>query len=153
MLGLIHRSVMEKGPNHFAKFFVLAGPSNHPNGRDSFRRHNRQLTTHRRGQFLEILSHSALGLIDIYNLLPQDCVDHEEVSIFQGHLQSLLVIAMQRGTAKWGELFSPRSPLHIHPLRQYRTEILQTDTMITTPCDPRDVLSHKCIEGWLRFAS
>ena len=71
MMGVIHRSVIGEGPGQFAKFFVRMTASNHTNGRENQRRHDKQLVTHRKGKYLDVMGHSILGLIDIYNLLPQ----------------------------------------------------------------------------------
>ena len=65
ILGLIHRTVLGQGPARFGEYYKLAPAQNHPEGRETLRRHNRQLIT-----FLELLANSALGSIDVYNLLP-----------------------------------------------------------------------------------
>ena len=69
MLGLIHRAVLGKGPDHFNKHFVQAPAAKRPEGREAIRSHNYQLVSFRQGKYLELVSHSVLGLVDIYNLL------------------------------------------------------------------------------------
>ena len=64
MLGLIHRSVLGCGPRHFANMFLTSPPS-------VSQKHDKQLLSHRSPRHLQILSRSALGLVDVYNLLPQ----------------------------------------------------------------------------------
>ena len=48
-----------------------------------------QLEEHPHEQ-LEVARRSALGLVKVYNLLPQEFVDAESVSLFQGLLQNLV---------------------------------------------------------------
>ena len=90
MLGVIHRSVVKKGPEQIHEFFELEPNSTHPTGRSSLRRHDKQLKTYRRGKFLETTAKSILGLIDIYNMLPQELVDIKNVRAFQSRLQAIL---------------------------------------------------------------
>ena len=97
MLGLIHRSVIGSGPDHFRNHFRRATPSARPHGREAVRNHTRQLLTYRNGKFLEILTHSVLGLIDIYNLLPEYVVMSHTVKIFQHRLQELMKVVVTKG--------------------------------------------------------
>ena len=98
MLGLIHRTVIGGGPDHFKQHFVRAPSSLRPEGRDSQRRHDRQLLSHRHGDFLQVVTHSVLGLVDIYNLLPQYVVNATTVKLFQHRLQELLKALITGGT-------------------------------------------------------
>ena len=70
----------------------------------------------REGRFLEVLKRSALGLIAVYNLLPAEVVEANNVSSFQSRLSALLRSAQQRGCPRWQRLFSPREELARHPL-------------------------------------
>ena len=81
MLGVIHRSVLGKGPAHFRTFFVRAADTEpHRMTRQWTHRHNKQLVDDARaGRFLEVIRRSALGLVAIYNMLPQAMVDEESV--------------------------------------------------------------------------
>ena len=63
-------------------------------------------------------STSVLGLVDVYNLLPSDVVEIEDVHNFQSALQSLLKVHAKNGNSRWEDLFSPRLELHNHPLRR-----------------------------------
>ena len=116
MLGVIHRCVLEKGPEQIRKFFKLEVGSNHPDGRSSLRRHNKQLKTYRTGRFLETTAKSIFGLIDVYNLLPQGIVDTDNVHTFQAKLQGLLKDMVNERQSNWETIFSPRHALHSHPL-------------------------------------
>ena len=63
MLGLIHRSVLGCGPRHFGNMCLPSPPS-------VSQKHDKQLSSQRSPRHLQILSRSALGLVDVYNLLP-----------------------------------------------------------------------------------
>ena len=82
MLGLIHRSVLGCGPRHFASMFLPSPPS-------ASQKHDKQLLTHRSPRHLQILSRSALGLVDVYNLLPAHVVCQKSVASMQHELQAL----------------------------------------------------------------
>ena len=99
---------------------------NHSTGRNPIRRHGMQLQTYRTGKFLEVTGRSILGLVDIYNLLPQDFIDHTDVHEFQRELQGLLKSHAGNGHSDWELLFSPRGPLHMHPLRKLLNGVVST---------------------------
>ena len=80
MLGLIHRSVLGCGPRHFANMFLPSPPS-------VSQKHDKQLLSHRSPRHLQILSRSALGLVDVYNLLPAQVVGQKSVASMQHELQ------------------------------------------------------------------
>ena len=63
---------------------------------------------------METTGKSILGLVDIYNMLPQEFVDTDDVRTFQARLQGMLKDRV--GKTNWETLFSPRHPLHAHPL-------------------------------------
>ena len=107
MLGLIHRTVLGKGPQQFSRFFKSA---------DFDQRHSRQLQDVRDEHYLETTRRSALGLIGVYNLLPSSAVQLDNVKEFQIHMQSLLKRQATAGEVDWRETFSPRLPLYSHPL-------------------------------------
>ena len=87
MLGLIHRTVLGEGPVHFQRFFYVTSSTTRRSERH--RRHNRQLYEYRHGKYLDIVGRSALGAASVYNLLPQEIVDAENVKLFQRSLQDL----------------------------------------------------------------
>ena len=52
-------------------------------------KHDKQLLSHRSPRHLQILSRSALGLVDVYNLLPAQVVGQKSVASMQHELQTL----------------------------------------------------------------
>ena len=76
-----------------------------------------QLETYRKGKFLDLLSNSALGLIDVYNLLPTYIVEAKTTKDFQQRLQALLKEVATEGKDEWNTLYCPRKPLHNNKLR------------------------------------
>ena len=117
MLGMIHRSVLGRGPPHFRVFFEAAGAARGRFTRSAGRQHSRQLRDPRGPGFSEQVRRSALGLEAVYNLLPQEIVQCNSVPEFQRSLQQLLKIAAAAERLGWRELFSPRTPMFRHPLR------------------------------------
>ena len=120
MLGVIHRTVLGHGPPHFGVFFKLDKTLPRRTTRDTLWRHNKQLEDIRQGNFLELERRSALGLIAVYNLLPQSAVDENSVQAFQPHLQGFLKQQAKAQVQSWQTLFSPRQPMYNHPVRGFR---------------------------------
>ena len=119
MLGLIHRTVLGKGPSHFRRFFKVQCPSSRRDvTREDKRKHPLQLVDPRSGSHSVLLTRSALGLIGVYNLLPSSTVGECSVPCFQSSLQAMLRARVSRGEDKWEQIFSPRLFLYSHPLRQ-----------------------------------
>lgn len=86
MLGLIQRTVLGVGPPHFAPFFCIDPLSQ----RLHRRRHTRHLLEQRDDRHMDMVTRSALGLVSVYNLLPQWVVDSASVTSFQRKLQKIL---------------------------------------------------------------
>ena len=85
MLGVIHRSVLGKGPPHFKEFFKRADVNSAP------RRHRFHLIDVRgTAPTSNLIVRSAFGLIGVYNLLPERVVSARSVKIFQHNLQALV---------------------------------------------------------------
>eukprot|EP00930_Biecheleria_cincta_P051009 TRINITY_DN36168_c0_g1_i1.p1 TRINITY_DN36168_c0_g1~~TRINITY_DN36168_c0_g1_i1.p1 ORF type:complete len:194 (-),score=20.76 TRINITY_DN36168_c0_g1_i1:48-602(-) len=88
MLGLIHRTVLGKGPQHFPRFFKPVVKSTflrvlrHPESR-----HCSQLHDAIHGAECNALKRSVISLIYPYNLLPARTVALQSVSSFQKALQ------------------------------------------------------------------
>ena len=118
MLGVIHRSVLGDGPDQFAKYFVRKHGGATYHGREAGRQHSKQLITHRTGKFLDVLSHSLLGLVDIYNLLPEYIVSATTVSEFQKMLQQLIMKMAACNQEGWQQMYSPRNSLWNNHLRK-----------------------------------
>ena len=89
LLGLIHRAALKKGPEQFHDLFSLEQRAERPNTRLAARRakHGRQLKEYRLETHLNVLRRSAFGLVSVYNLLPHEVVQLEEVKDFQTALQ------------------------------------------------------------------
>ena len=90
MLGLIHRTAVGKGPSHFKEHFKLEA-----HGRIKDRRANLKATVVRR---------SGLGLVAVYNLLPQSWKNIKTVKGFQKHLQEKLKTCAKEGCEQWQQL-------------------------------------------------
>ena len=133
MLAVIHRSVFEKGPEQVRKFFALVEEQNRSTGRNAMRRHRMQLQTYRKGKFLEVTGRSIRGLIDIYNMLPQELVDIEDVGAFQSRLQAILKKLAATNAPNWETLFSPRHALHLHLLVKVLNTVV-TINEVTDEC-------------------
>ena len=116
MLGLIHRTVLGEGPVHFQRFFYVTSSTTRRSARH--RRHNLQLYEYRHGKYLDMVGRSALGAASVYNLLPQEIVDAENVKLFQRSLQDLARHAAATNTPEWQHLYSTRHSMHTHPLKR-----------------------------------
>jgi len=123
LLGLIHRSVLGRGPSHFGSFFQADWQAREE-GRGS---HRLQLVEHKDGHWTdfafpssrpaEYISNSLLGLVSVYNRLPAQIVESSGcVPSFQTALQSLLAHHANSGIMDWALTFSPRIPWHRHLL-------------------------------------
>ena len=114
ILGLIHRTVLGKGPSHFRQFFER--DYSVPAFR-SARRHNKQLLDIRNSpRSLNIARHSPLGMASIYNLLPQNVVDIKSVSKFQRALTNIVRGRVLGSDHLAYDIVNPRLPLAHHPL-------------------------------------
>ena len=115
MLGGIHRSVLGLSPGHFYPFFRPAPP---PPPR-SPRRHFRHLVDPLHLRAPDFARRSVLGLVSVYNLLPDSVVAARTVHDVQSLLQALLRDYAGSYTV-WSDLFSCRIPFANHPLRRCR---------------------------------
>ena len=161
MLGLIHRCVLGAGPEHFRKYFRLAPRSLNPGGRETKNRHSFQLVTYRTGRFLQVVSNSVFGLVDVYNLLPEYVVAAGDVHTFQKRLQELLRLAAPN-VPQWDRLFTPRASMYDNSLRRFlgwspemvkRNAPVDTATIATFQDGVPQTNATACVSGWLRFAS
>ena len=119
MLAVIHRTVLGQGPPHFQTFFQRDLNAPQRITRVSYRRHTKQLVEYRGQGILRICQRSALGLIFIYNMLPQQVVDCNSVKKFQALLQKLVRIAAEANHPNWSNLFSSRIATVGHPLLSF----------------------------------
>ena len=117
LLGLIHRTMLGKGPSQFREFFVRS---------ESDGKHRLQLKEYMSGhatdfvypnsQPAQYIQRSALRLTSVYNRLPKDIVERcGTVSSFQTALQDLLKNQAMH-IPNWECTFSPRIALQHHPL-------------------------------------
>ena len=119
MLGLIHRTVLKKGPAQFQHYFALQTRAKRANTRGEARKeeHGKQLQDFRERSHLNVVRRSALGLVAVYNLLPAQVVHSTTVKDFQVQLQELVKQRAAGGCEDWELSLSPRVPLYRHPLR------------------------------------
>ena len=102
MLGLIHRTVLGKGPPQFKDFFFGETRPHFPRSlRSEALRHNRQLQDPIGADASNALGRSVLGMIYTYNVLPQGVVDCASVSGFQRSLQKGLAQACEQNLDAW----------------------------------------------------
>ena len=122
LLGLIHRTVLGRGPRHFAEFF-RADLQAREERRD---RHRLQFLEYANGHWSDFefpgsrpaayIANSMLGLVSVYNRLPAELVERAGcVPSFQSALQGLLKDQANAGITDWAQSFSPRIPWHRHP--------------------------------------
>jgi hypothetical protein len=118
MLGMIHRAVIGKGPDQLRRFFYRNTQVNtcYIQTRRQESKHSAELKEYRDGSHKEYISRSALGLVSVYNLLPENMLDIQDISVFQGALQDLVKGSASRGDGFWQKLLSPRWDLTCHPL-------------------------------------
>ena len=100
MLGIIHRTVLGKGPHHFRDHFRGASPG--------------RLIDPRQEICGELVKRSALGLVAVY--LPLECKRHKTVKEFQKQLQKHMKEWAKSGREDWPRMYSPRLALSRHPL-------------------------------------
>ena len=104
MLGLIHRTVLGKGPEHFKTIFR----------RDP--QQAQRVDDPRRSTKSPLVKRSALGLVAVYNMLPFSLLCQKTVPAFQKGLQGIVRKYAVSEHEQWSEVFSPRLPLASHPL-------------------------------------
>jgi hypothetical protein len=102
MLGLIHRTMLGKGPDQFRQFFqgVADKKFDDPRCRISG----------------DLAKRSAFGLVAIYNLIPYKCRCAKTVKEFQRNLQIIVQERAAEGLGHWRNTFCPRVGLCRHPL-------------------------------------
>ena len=98
-LGLIHRSVLNRGPLHFKQFFPRI---------QNISGHNRSVYDPTHGSNAAYLRQSAFGLIGCYNRLPDAIINVDNVSESQSELQDLVRCAINERNPFWRTLFRRR---------------------------------------------
>ena len=126
MLGLVHRTVLGKGPKQFQRFFCKQGEGQAASfwtrGAAKRQKHGRQLEEVPYPHCPELLRRSAFGLVKVYNMLPAHVVRTSTVKDFQSNLQEFLKERARSGCEDWAATFSPRVHWYKHPLRAYNQE-------------------------------
>ena len=112
MLGCIHRAALCQGPPSLWRFFRRDFVSNITSR--NWRRHRFQLVEWPTGRNLELMRRSALGMIRVYNILPQEVVEKHDLKLFQRVLTDLVRDRVVGGDGSWRFLFSPS-----HHILQY----------------------------------
>ena len=109
MLGLIHRTVLKLGPPQFNEWFYPCNGNVHShNTRWQCGRHDKILHDYVDGDHTMMLQNSVLGLVSVYNGLPQEMVNAKTVSKFQGLLQDRLKTRAVQEMDRWSSMYSPR---------------------------------------------
>ena len=96
MLGVIHRTVLGKGPAHFKDHFRIY--------------RGRQLQDPRATSRSQLVTRSALGRIAVYNLLPDGITSANSVIIFQTRLQLEVKLRAEAGAPGWEKPIRQESP-------------------------------------------
>ena len=104
-MAVIHRAALGRGPMQLRRFFQRAE-------RQPRQRHCHSLTVCDPVAVAapDYLRRSALGLVRIYNMLPERVVDTCVVKDFQSRLQRILRDRMQAGCEDWAATFCPMRP-------------------------------------------
>ena len=112
MLGVVHRSVLGKGPPSFQKWFFSAKRDCAYLTRSCKKKHSRQLHDYLDGTHTALLRRSALGLPRVYNQLPESVVSCKTVKTFQRALQNLVKEAAAKEEENWSTYLSPRKKFY-----------------------------------------
>ena len=80
--------------------------------------HSRNLANLYSYRHQDYMKHSALGYVNVYNLLPERVIASETPKLFQSRLQHLVKEAASHDVHAWEMLFSPRLPIHSHIIMQ-----------------------------------
>ena len=116
ILGVIHTAALLDGPPSLWKFFRRDFGATRRVGRLPVR-HSVQLIEWPPGRDLDVMRRSALGMIRVYNLLPEEAVAKCDLKSFQRTLTQLVRDRVVAGDTRWKELLSCRHRLlQHHPL-------------------------------------
>ena len=120
MLGLIHRTVLGKGPSQFRRFFHPGNTAAFPRAlRNPSRPHNHQLFDRMDGSESNALRRSALSLVYPYNLLPPEVIAKDKVNTFQRALQIAVKRACKEELPEWEFILS--SGAHQLPVSRFQS--------------------------------
>ena len=111
-LGLLHRVNLGLVSEQMAELFPKVGerpvlgdfPGARVRSAVSF--HNRQLFDRITANSSEQLRRSILGMVRVYNTLPQHCVEPDSVKKFQRRLQFCVMERAKEGNEEWRDIFT-----------------------------------------------
>lgn len=113
MLDVIHQAMLRQGHLQLWKSFRV-DHSTHVRQPRHDKRHSRHVVEWLAGRSLDIMRRSALGMIHIYNLSPDELVMKPSVNEFQRGLTVLVKKRMVARDSRWNAVISSR-----HPCLQY----------------------------------
>ena len=111
MLGIIQRAILKRGPYQFWQWFEHDSSANI----SSVIKHTRAVKPLVHHQAPDYLKRSLLGMIKIFNGLPQFIVDIPDVKLFQRELQNLILNRM-RHHGDWLYMFDASYSFIYHSL-------------------------------------
>lgn len=108
MLGLLHKCVLgEAHPQLIALFRPAELCVDRRSSRLNANLHTKQLMPYCTGNHTEYMKRSLLGLVDVYNRLPQDVVDCVSVTSFQSHLTKIAKETCSTLRRDWQIIYKP----------------------------------------------
>ena len=97
--------------------FQLAQDTQHAyRTRTAAARHDKQVLDIASSCHLDVVRRSVLGLVKVYNLLPQDVVNCRDVKSFQSSLTRIAKRLCETNSVYWITRYSPREPHHVQLL-------------------------------------
>ena len=109
MLGIVHRTVLKKGAPQFQQWFRPETRPQHPyRTRLQSGLHTKQIYDYSDAPQTEVLRRLCLGLVQVYNKLPQKAVDSTSVKALQAWLQTEAKKAAETGKEGWNNLWNRR---------------------------------------------
>ena len=140
LLGLIHRTVLGLGAEHFAKWFYRSKEPVHTYPtKFQEAKHDKQIFDYLDGSHTELLRRSAFGLTRVYNELPQTTVDATSVSAFQKKLQKTVKELAQRGNDNWEQSLNcrkTRQQVNKTPVKMFDDELKPPEAEYLRPPEP-----------------
>ena len=104
LLGVVHRTVLGKGPPQFRRWFYPAEPVKHSyptRYQNTKAKHGKQLHDYLDSNQTAFLRRSPLGLPRVYNELPAETVAYNTVKKIQSALQGLVLQTALAGNTEW----------------------------------------------------
>ena len=111
MVGLLYKCAYGRAHGDLQKLWPLKTVEDHSHAyetRYQDLRHDRQLRERMYAPRSDQMKNSVFGLVKIFNVLDQKCVDEKNVSLFQRALIEKARSACRSESAGWRTMFSPR---------------------------------------------